>query len=48
LITEDVNQLYKTTACEEDYINPTPDGMLSWRSIISFASYYAIGLDIWK
>jgi hypothetical protein len=29
-ITEDVNQMYRTTAHEEDYINPTVDGMLSW------------------
>jgi hypothetical protein len=33
ILTEYVNQLDKTTAHEEDYINPTRDGMLSWRSI---------------
>jgi hypothetical protein len=37
-ITEDVNQLYRTTVHEEDYINPNENGMLSWRSIISYAS----------
>jgi hypothetical protein len=35
ILTEDVNQLYMTTTCKEDYINPTVDGMLSWRSISS-------------
>jgi hypothetical protein len=37
-ITEEVNQLYRTTTREEDYINPTTDGMLSWRRIDSFDS----------
>jgi hypothetical protein len=32
-ITEDINQLDRTTTHEEDYINPTTNGMLSWRSI---------------
>ena len=34
-ITEDVNQLYKTTAHEEDYINPTTYGMMNRRNISS-------------
>jgi hypothetical protein len=29
ILIEDVNQLYKTTTSEEDYINPTANGMLS-------------------
>jgi hypothetical protein len=37
ILIEDVNQIYRTTMCEEDYINPTADGMLSWRSISSCA-----------
>jgi hypothetical protein len=32
---EEINQLYITTAREEDYVNPTTDGVLSWRSITS-------------
>jgi hypothetical protein len=35
ILIEDINQLYRTTTCKEDYINPTADGMLSWRSINS-------------
>jgi hypothetical protein len=37
-ITKDVNQLYRNIAHEEDHINPTADGMLSWRSISYFPS----------
>jgi hypothetical protein len=32
---EDINQLYKATTRNEDYVNPTVDGVLSWWSIIS-------------
>jgi hypothetical protein len=32
---EEINQLYRTTAQEEYYVNPTADGVLSWRSITS-------------
>jgi hypothetical protein len=35
---EEINQLYRTTTCTEDYINTTVDGVLSWRSITSCAS----------
>jgi hypothetical protein len=45
ILIEYVNQLYRTTMCEEDYINPSVDGMLSWRSISSCASYYDTGLE---
>jgi hypothetical protein len=48
MLTEDVNQLYRTTAHEEDYINPTADGILSWRSYSSCASYSNVGLENWK
>ena len=30
-ILEDINQLYRTTAREEDYINPNAYGMIIWR-----------------
>ena len=34
---EEINQLYRTTTREEDYVNPTTDGVLSWRTITSCA-----------
>jgi len=43
ILTEDVNQLYRTTMHKEDYINPTANGMLSWRSISSCSSYSNTG-----
>ena len=48
ILTEDVNHLYRTNAREEDYINPTADGMLSWGSISSYSSDSDIGLETWK
>jgi len=48
ILTEYVNQLYSTTMKEEDYINPTANRMLSWRSIISCASDSNTGLENWK
>jgi hypothetical protein len=45
---EEINQLYKTTAQEEDYVNPTVDGVLSWISITSCASDSEIGLENWQ
>lgn len=48
ILIEYVNQLYKTTMREEDYINPTIDGMLSSRSISSCASESDIGLEKWQ
>jgi hypothetical protein len=35
---EEINHLYRTTACTKYYVNPTADGVLSWRSITSCAS----------
>jgi len=34
----EINQLERTTMREEDYVNPTLDGVLSWRTITSCAS----------
>jgi hypothetical protein len=34
--------------CEEYYINPTTDGILNWRSIISCASNSNKGLEKWQ
>ena len=35
VLEDDANQLYKTTMRKEDYVNPTANGVLSWRSINS-------------
>jgi hypothetical protein len=40
--------LYRTTAHEEDYVNPTADGILSWCSINSCATYSDTGLEKWQ
>jgi hypothetical protein len=45
---EEINQLYRTTAREEDYVNPTADGVLSWRSIMSCTSDSDTGLENWQ
>jgi hypothetical protein len=44
---EEINQLYKTTTQEEDYVKLTIDGVLSWRSITSCSSNSDRGLDNW-
>jgi hypothetical protein len=33
---EEIIQLYRTTTRDEDYVNPTADGILSWQSITSW------------
>jgi hypothetical protein len=45
---EEINQLYKTTAREEDYVKLTADGVLSWRSITSCALDSDMGLENWQ
>jgi hypothetical protein len=42
---EEINQLYRTNACNEDYINPTAYGILSWQSITSCATDSYTGLE---
>jgi hypothetical protein len=42
---EKIIQLYRTTTQNEYYVNPTVDGILSWRSITSCASDSDIGLE---
>jgi hypothetical protein len=44
---EEINQLCQTTMCTEDYINPTVNGVLSWRSITSCASDSYTSLENW-
>jgi hypothetical protein len=45
---EEINQLYITTVRDEDYVNPTTDGILSWWSITSCVKDSYIGLENWK
>jgi hypothetical protein len=47
-ITEEINQFYRTTMSEEDYINLIAYGMLIWRIISSCALDFDTGLDNWK
>jgi hypothetical protein len=42
---EEINQLYKTTMCDGDYLNPTAYGILSWWSITSCAIYSDTSLE---
>jgi hypothetical protein len=41
----EIDNLYNMIAWMEDYVNPTIDGTLSWRSISSCVSYSEEGLD---
>jgi hypothetical protein len=43
-----INQLYRTTVREEYYVNPTANGILSWRSITSCMSDLDTGLENWQ
>jgi hypothetical protein len=44
----DIDNLYNMTVWMDDYVNPTTDGALSWRSISSCASYSEEGLEHWQ
>jgi hypothetical protein len=46
---EDLDQLYTvTTGTREDYINPTVDGSVSWRSIQSADEDSELAFDSWQ
>jgi hypothetical protein len=46
---EYLDHLYAiTTGMKEDYINPTVDGSVSWRSIQSADKYSELEFDSWK
>jgi hypothetical protein len=45
---EEINQLYKTTTRDEDYVNPTANGILSWQSITSCVTDLDTGLENWQ
>jgi hypothetical protein len=47
-ITEEINQCYRTIVRKEDYINPTADRMLRWRSVISCDLDSDTGLENWQ
>ena len=45
---EEINQLYRTTTREEDYVNPNAYGVLSWRSIKTCAFESDTEFDNWQ
>jgi hypothetical protein len=45
---EEIDQLYRTTARDEDYVNPIANEILSWQSIYSCAIDSNTGLEKWK
>ena len=42
-----MDSLYQMTANQNDYINPTAEGNISWRCDISCASDSDVGLENW-
>jgi hypothetical protein len=45
---EEIDQLYRTIACNEDCVNPTEDGVLSWWSITSSVIDLDTRLENWQ
>jgi hypothetical protein len=43
----DMDYLYNLTTRMEDYVEPTKDGVLSWRSFSSCTSDSKVGLENW-
>jgi hypothetical protein len=43
-----IENIYKVMGCREDYINPTTNGELSWRSVKSYDMDSEDALDRWK
>ena len=43
-----LDQIYNVTAMQEDYINPTADGNLRWKSASSCTSDSREALENWK
>jgi hypothetical protein len=44
----EIENIYKLTAGQHDYINPTTDGNLSWRSESACSSYFEETLENWQ
>jgi hypothetical protein len=45
---DEINQLYRTTTREENYVNPTAYGVLRWRRIASCSSDSDTCLENWQ
>ena len=45
---KEIDFLYKMTMTQDDYINPTTDGTLSWRYAISCTFDSEASLENWK
>ena len=43
-----IDVVYQLTTAQDDYVNPTDDGMLSWRSESSCVSDSEVGLENWQ
>jgi hypothetical protein len=43
-----IENIYKVTGHKEDYVNPTADGELSWRSVKYYDMDSEDALDRWK
>jgi hypothetical protein len=48
VLGDEVNQLYRITLREEDYVNPTAYGVLNWRSINSNMSDSNTRVEKWQ
>jgi hypothetical protein len=48
LYLEEINHLYRTITRGEDYVNPTVDWILNWKSITSCAKDLDTGLENWQ
>jgi hypothetical protein len=48
LYVEEIGKLYRTTVCDEDYVNPIADGVLNWQSITSCTTDSDTGLENWR
>ena len=46
--TRDVDDLYKVTSSQDNYVNPTMEGALSWRYDSSCTSDSDEGLENWQ
>ena len=43
-----IDAVYQLTTAQGDYVNPTDDGMLSWRCESSCISDSEVGLENWQ
>lgn len=48
MVSKGVDDLYKLTAHDDDYVNPTTEGVLSWRGISACSLDSDDELDNWK